>query len=249
MLIKRKFYGFGIGIIALLFLNACQSKQDVEDFQLNTGKAYTPIDLNSSWMYEVDSILFKKDISGISTDTMKYIFYDQVIDFNISPNGDSVFIIERKKVSSSAQTIEVYQVKTNGLHYVHAIDNQNFISFVYPPRLGKRWNGLSLFNATEWIEFILNDPIRKFKDWTDFRITDIDLSITQGSKSFDKVIKVLQTDVENAIERRYSCEMYAPNVGLIFKEKIILDTQNISSEPWDKKAERGFILRQTLISE
>jgi hypothetical protein len=231
-----------------LIITGCEGKQELDSFQFNKGTEYTPIHLNSSWQYKVDSILFKKDVTGISRDTLRYVFRDKVLDMTIGLNGDSLFLIERRKVSSGIEFIELFQIRKTSTHYVNTIDNQSIISFVYPPRLGRRWNGLSLFNANEWTEFILNEPVRKYKDWTDFRYSDVNLSISILDETFDNVIKVLQTDIENAIERRYSSELYAPNKGMIFKEIIILDTQNISNAAWEDKAERGYIVRQTLIS-
>ena len=54
----------------------------------------------------------------------------------------------------------------------------------------------------------------------------------------------------NLIELREAIEKYARNVGLIEKQMRILDTQCIiecEGEPWEVKAEKGFILKQRIL--
>jgi hypothetical protein len=78
----------------------------------------------------------------------------------------------------------------------------------------------------------------------------LDQTESIGDLQFDKVAIVLLTDdgEENTIERRYALEKYARGVGLIYKEYEILDSQcSTCTEPWSEKAEKGFILKQTLI--
>ena len=86
-----------------------------------------------------------------------------------------------------------------------------------------------------------------FKDW-DYRYLSVDRSEDISGMNYDRVLTVQQVDSENAIERRFGIEKYVFGSGLVFKERIILDTQNVTNDlSWEEKAERGFILRQTLI--
>ncbi|MEL6865958.1 MAG: hypothetical protein AAFP19_16145, partial [Bacteroidota bacterium] len=63
---------------------------------------------------------------------------------------------------------------------------------------------------------------------------------------FDSVATIYQADNENAIELRYSIEKYARNIGLVYREMRILDTQAIVDDPWEEKAQKGFIIRQQI---
>ena len=58
------------------------------------------------------------------------------------------------------------------------------------------------------------------------------------------------SNVLNIWGQYFFCEQ-RKNVGLIFKEMKILDTQCIidcEGQPWEQKAEKGFILRMEIIS-
>ena len=94
-----------------------------------------------------------------------------------------------------------------------------------------------------------------FKSWS-YEVLDQSTSVELGSFTFENVAIIQNSDDENLIERRYVIEQYAPEVGLISRDLLILDTQcNVccqgdfaTCEPidWKDKAERGFILRQRL---
>jgi hypothetical protein len=68
------------------------------------------------------------------------------------------------------------------------------------------------------------------------------------NKKFDKVIVINQAAEENLLELRRVTEKYAAGIGLISNEMQILDSQAAASgAPWRKKAQKGFILHQSLI--
>ena len=126
-------------------------------------------------------------------------------------------------------------------------NNLKFINLVFPPELGTEWNGNIFFN--DEIEVLIGgDPYIMYKDWN-YKVTTIDTTLIVNGKTYADVIRVAQTDKENAIERRLSEEFYAKDVGLILKRIMILNTQNVSSQlPWDRKAQSGMIYTQRIIN-
>ena len=76
--------------------------------------------------------------------------------------------------------------------------------------------------------------------------------------TFENVLTVRQADLENLIELRRVEEWYAPNVGLIYRQLEILDTQcrnccngdtqQCLNLQWNEKAEQGLIVVERLIS-
>lgn len=87
-----------------------------------------------------------------------------------------------------------------------------------------------------------------FKDWTSV-IEKMEGEVTLNRFTFKDVLTVLLVNNENLIEYRYGIEQYAKNVGLVYRELWILDTQKIDPTlPWKQKAEKGFILKQKIIA-
>ena len=132
-------------------------------------------------------------------------------------------------------------------------NNQRYISLVFPAKLDKGWDGLVYLRRDTTIS-IPGGSIDVYKDWDDFEIVGLDEQALIEGVNYDSVLTVLRVDKTNNIERRYSMEQYAKNIGLILRRDSILDTQcggNITvqciNSPWAEKAEKGFIVNQRLI--
>jgi hypothetical protein len=233
--------------LSILIFSACEKQSDPDDFTVDYLQEYFPAQSDIRLVYQVDSMLFKRGISGLEIDTLSYTMETSLVDSVDLPNGLS-YIWEKKYQSLNDPLNVHYHITSRMISEHRAIvqeDNLSFISLVFPPNEQNRWDGLSLINADSVVYTVLGETIRPFKDWNQFRILETDGVYTYGDRTFEDVVTVLQTDTENAIEKRYSIERFAKAYGLIYKEMWILDTQNISDQPWVEKAERGFILKQS----
>lgn len=236
--------------LAVVSVVSCDKEPDKEDFDLDLMMHYTGLSVGQEKIFQVDSVLFKLRVGGLEKDSLSYIFTETIRDTFRTPDQTLHYAIDRTvktvgEETSFASATYSKSILNNTLRFNE--DNKSIISLVFPPALNTRWDGLALFDASDYTVEILNEPIRKYKDWTDFRIIETDGTFELMGTTYDQVITVLQVDTENAIERRYAIERYAPDIGLIYREEMILDTQNISSAPWEEKAERGYIMRQFLV--
>jgi hypothetical protein len=98
--------------------------------------------------------------------------------------------------------------------------------------------------------------MRPFINWG-YEVDSIDIQAFVGPFSFDSTLLVTEADDSNIIEKRFSRARYAKHVGLVWREQWILDSQycnqfpvpaDCETLPWEQKAEKGYILRQTVIS-
>ena len=136
------------------------------------------------------------------------------------------------------------------------------IKMVSPIQENRRWDGI-VYIRRDTLVPIRGGSIDMFKDWDDFVCENIGNTFvdTLSNTVYTDVAKIVQVDKTNNIERRFSTEVYAKNIGLVYKEMRILDTQcrtpgtctgnsDIAAcigTPWYLKAEKGFILKQSLI--
>lgn len=95
--------------------------------------------------------------------------------------------------------------------------NLKFIKLVFPVIKGKSWDGNALFDAENTIVRIAGEPIKMYELW-DYRYNETGISKTLNGIDYKNVVSVIQTDTENSIEKRYSLEEYAKDVGLIYKK-------------------------------
>ena len=109
------------------------------------------------------------------------------------------------------------------------------------------WNGNKFIDEGTVIS-VAGESVTIFKNWL-YEYRGTGESVEVGGQIYNDVVTVYQADEENLIELRLSYEQYARGIGMIYREMKILDTQCIlpcEGETWEEKAEKGFIIRQTL---
>jgi hypothetical protein len=210
-------------LLNLLFLvNSCQKNETVSPVN---DYLYFPLNQNSYWIYEVDSIFYNDFTSTI--DTFQY----QIREF-VESNLDSALATKtvraehtRRNTANEQWTLERAFSMTLSKERAERFENNiRTVKLVFPFREALRWNG-NAYNS--------NDP-------QDYRMTDIHKSATLNGISYDSTVTVVQIDFENLIERKKYVEIYARNVGLVSREIIDLKTQV------DGTIINGFIVSQRL---
>ncbi len=211
---------------------------------------YFPMEIGKEWIYQLDSIIFDPVIGGIAKDTFSYLLKVVVRDTFTDLTGEKNYIIDRylKKAAADPWVINsVWQAVILDNQAQRVENNLRFVKLVFPPKEGAAWDGNQYFNPSTKFS-VAGESIEVFKNWSYF-IQSNGIPDNVNDHPFDRVVTVVQSDDENAIEKRYSMEKYAFGIGLIDKEMIILDTQNITDMlSWEEKAEKGFILKQSIIS-
>ncbi len=236
-------------ILACLFwLASCETTPD--DYQTEPGYEYFPLEVGKYAVYEVDSTIF--DPTG---DTMvfssKTLVKEEVVDTISDNNGETLYKIERYQRKADTLPWQVSKVFTASIQDNKAIlteDNLRFIKLVFPARKNAAWNGHVHFNPS-LIVTVAGESLEMFKGWA-YKIESIGEQDTVGTLTFDDVLTVREANNENLIELRRSNVKYAKGIGLIYRELWILDTQCIEAcdgQPWEEKAEKGFILKQRII--
>lgn len=252
-----------INIIAfcLLILGSFGCNKTVldENFQVNLGHEYFPLEVGKYIVYEVDSIYyyFNDEIGGIAKVESSSQIREEIVDTLRDNIGRQTFIIHRFYRKNDSQPWQIKDAWTSLKETQSAEkveENLRFVKMVFPVEEDQTWDG-NLFVDEEqnvpFIQFPSGDvlSIVMFKNWS-YSVLSKDSPDVIGGNIFDETLQIIQADDENLIEKRYSVEKYAKNVGLIYKEQQILDTQCISEcigQPWEDKAEKGFILRMNAI--
>ena len=236
--------------ILVISLGSC--KREIYEFPA-TDTAYFPIDSGTYAIYRVKYVLYNDFESRV--DTFNYLLKEQIGESETDNLGKPYRRIERyilEDSSSSWQFRQVWaaQVQDNFAYRIE--DNQRFVAISFPLFKGKEWDGLVYIRKDTTIS-IPGGTIDMYKDWNSFSVLSLDIPETIAGISYDSVLTIKRVDKINNIERRYSFEKYAKNIGLISRQDSILDTQcggNIAScinTPWSQKAEKGFILDMQLI--
>lgn len=231
-------------------VNACK-KNETETFVGDYGYSYFPDDSGTFVIYQVDSIIYDDFTSTVRTSTiyLKEQVGEQFID-NLGRVGKRI-IRSYSNVDSTIQkweTNNVYYIVRNTLVAERVEENLRYIKMVFPNEDNKNWLGNKyIISAPPYIIDTSNYSVR---DWK-FSISRRDSEYLINSTRYDSTLTITQIQDSSAIFKTLAKEIYAKNVGLIYRENWIVtsqDTLKIRLQyPWEDRADRGFIIRQFAI--
>ena len=244
-------------LLALVLISAsCSSEK--ENFADELGLEYFPLELGAFWEYQVDSIIFDPSLNGTSIDTFHSFLKEEVIDTFTDIDGSQKFKLERywRRADTLPWLIQdVFTMSMDESGAYRTENNLKFIKMVFPLKVGKLWDGHIFFEDDLEVE-VAGETVEIFKGW-EYQVNSLSESFQHKDLIFEEVASIQNADFVNLIELRSGLEYYAPNVGLIYRSLFILDTQCevcCSSDfsicenlEWEEKAEKGFILFQSII--
>ena len=222
-------------------------------------QAYFPLATGKYVEYAVDSIVYDfAPGGGTLRDSSRLLVREVIADTLRDNTGQMVYRIERFERKNDtlpwkfAQNIFAARTATQA---IRTENNLRFLKLVFPFDRRSNWNGNLWIDQYREIE-VAGERIQPFVNWH-YEVDSLDIAAQIGAFSFDSVLVVTEADETNAIERRLSRVKYAKHVGVVFREQWILDSQYCNqipppsdclTKPWTEKAEKGYILRQTVIA-
>ncbi len=233
-----KFYKHIFSFLLLtLLITSCKKKQE-EEILVDLGQDYFPVKVGNYIVYDVDSVAY----SLLLHDTIisKYRIKEEIDTLFEDNSGRQTIRLVRYKKNFSA-TIPYDQMswkvqdvwmanKTNTTAEV-VEENVRFIKLIFPVANAKTWNGNAQNTQPEW----------KYK----YENTDAPLTINK--LNFDKTVKVTQRFSSSLIHYQSYVEKYARGVGMIYKEKIDVKSNTISSVPILNRIEEGIVYKMNVV--
>jgi hypothetical protein len=210
------------GLLIILFLIAgiaiysCKKKKEPE--KVDVGEAYYPPTIGKFIVYDVDSIIY--DEFTYDSTHYKYQIKEKIEEQFTDIQGKPAYKLARyiKKFNAAvsytamAWTIkDVWQVNITGSDVEVVEENTRFVKMVFPVKESKTWDG----NATNTIG-----------QW-DYKYLFVDKPETVNSHSFDKVLLVEEKNFRTLISDEYYAEKYAKDLGLVYREIIDLDFDEV----------------------
>ncbi len=214
---KQSIFSF---LIVVLFFSAC--KKNDTGIYLNAD-SYYPLQVGKVWFYRLDSTTISA--FGNSLIVNSYHLKDSVGDSFIDNTGDSSWTIYRFITDTLEQqpwhNISTYYVTYNGKN-VEVVDDNNlrFIKLVSPVVDGYNWPGNSYIDTRS-----ANSNFQYLDGWV-YTYDSVNIPYSTAGGIIDSSITVLQRDETTPEgefdpqyyqQRNYSVEVYAHNIGLIYK--------------------------------
>ena len=197
---KRLFWIFFV-------LTGCVNSIDPDPSSL--GINYFPLQTGDYYVYNITTINF--NLNG-SIDSLEFLLKEEVVDsFPSTDEQGFTFVINRykKDVSDPDWTFEeVVSARATIKTTVVTEGNTDFIKLVYPVQEGLRWDGNSLNDL---------EP-------DEYEIRMLSHPFTVDSITFANTVHVFHADLLDPAKISaddYRVEVFAEDIGLVFKETII----------------------------
>jgi hypothetical protein len=236
------------GLVLMFSLASCYENTEPFD-PSKLGFEYFPLELGNYWIYQIDSVKYQSD--GQIIDSSLAFIKEEVVEILLDINQDTIYRIERfHRASDSTEwkIIDVWAAQKSQTQAIRIEENLKFIKLVFPAVQFSSWDGNIFFDEDILIQSG-GEFLQVYKNWN-YQIASVGVSEIIDSTEYSDVLIVEQADYETVLERRFAIEKYEKGIGLLYKEMLILDTQCIADcegMTWEEKAEKGFIVRQTLI--
>lgn len=193
---------FCLAIISLFsFIYSCK-KREIEA-PVDVGYSYFPTKIGNFIIYQVDSIVYN-DFTG-TVDTFNYQLKELIESDFIDNQGRKTQRIERyNRANDTSLWIlkDIWYANLTNTTAEKVEENVRYIKLVFPIKLKQEWNG----NAYNY----LDPEIYKYSDlYRPYDTTNV---------HFDSTITVVQREELNLILDDYAIEIYAKNIGLVFKK-------------------------------
>lgn len=257
----RNPYILGVLLICSVLLSTCSKEPQAPYVPIDLAAQYRyfPLEIGKFIEYRADSIVYDFAIGGgTQRDSSSNFIREAIVDTSRDQTGLLTYRIERFERRNDSLPWQFKQVLSAARTSTQAIqtdDNLRFLKIVFPLDRFSNWDGNLWIDQYREVE-IAGERIRPFVNWN-YEVDSLDISAQIGAFAFDTVLFITEVDETNAIERRLSKAKYAKNIGLVWREQWILDSQYCNqipapadclNKPWTEKAEAGYILRQTIIN-
>lgn len=182
----------------LLIFASCET--EVEEVPTDFGFDYQPLEIGLFWIYEVDQTTY---FGENDSEDEQFFYRDLVRTFYVNGEREQVFVINRAKSTdrSNWTTQFEYTLLRRDFKLLKTIENQTVVNLVFPPELGKTWDGNIYRDMNE----------------DEFEIDSVGNNMMGGASS-DNIVRVNQEDSDDKITfRDIRYEVFEKGVGIIEK--------------------------------
>lgn len=219
--------------ILLFFLAACQTKEVSVDLK-KSGYSYFPLEEEKYKIYEVEETYYSITANPI---TRKFQVKEVISQKYTDLSGQEAFHIYRfyrnnSQESWNTEPDSVWSAKLDGYRATRKENNVDFVKLAFPVQENYKWDGNN-FNSLGNENYVLSG---------------LDKPYQVAGQTFAHTLQVTHSQVDDNCGKDLRFEIYADNVGLIYKESAVLEyVQSNNICDGKKKINYGFTSIQALI--
>ena len=234
-ILKQFIVFFFLPFAICVLLYSCKDKSDTLDIDYKLS--YLPLDTGKYLVYDVDSIFSYN--TNFTRDTVHYQLKELVADTFYDNTNTLNYRLElyRRADALSPWAIDrVWYAKKTAYNVQKIEDDIRLIKLVFPPEVGKTWDGNLYLPTTE--------PFRDFKNWN-YHYENVDVPYSINGFNFDSTLLAVDVNDSTFVDKHLRKEVYAKNFGMIYQEWEIKTKQY--PDGWDTGRWNGFSIKMRLI--
>ena len=243
-------YTFYLLLLILVF-QACV-KSENEKVVLNDNAPFTGLLYGKIYIYEVDSIQYDTIQGKTIRDSVHFFMKESVIDTLRDLVKNKVLKIERSYRKKETQPWILKDIITANFekqNFVRTEDGLKTLLLPYPLTEKKTFDPSVYVEKTFTSVEVKGEQIELYKG-VKGKVTSLKATLTLYGKQYTNLCQIDWTNgTDNLAEQRLVKEYYAKDIGLIYRDLRMLNTQCLAScatQTWDKKAQSGFVWRMKL---
>jgi hypothetical protein len=226
--------------IASVVLVSCDPDPTKEAPEAN----YFPLQVGDYRIYHVQ----ETQVSAYNVETnFEYDIKTVVIDSFNTVSGNYAYLISRFKRANDTEawtSIDTWTARADAREVVVTEGSTPFVRLTFPVKSGRSWNGNS-YNNLETSEFCEGDS---FTSCDVYEMENVQKPFSTSVNNYENTLEVIQNNSPDLITtydiRR---EVYAAEIGLVYKESTILNYCTVGACLGQQLAESGVKLKQELI--
>jgi hypothetical protein len=214
-----------IVLVLSLFISSCKNSK-YDDVLANKQYDYQPLAIGNYTIFDVDSTHYNFiNPSTQQTDSFHFQQMEKITDTMYDNEGRLNYRFELFRRADPTATWRIWKVwygLTTATTFERQEDDLRFAKLIFPPTVDVHWIGNKYVPATD------SNVFKLYLNW-DYHYTVIGSPTTIGTNSFTECVFVSQVDEENLIDKKLGKEIYAKNVGLVYKEFLVINKQDVTS--------------------
>jgi hypothetical protein len=215
--------------VLLLFglLYACKPKETDDGSSVDLGYGYYPVQVGSTWIYDVDSLVYDDNSGRTTIDTFEYQYREMITGTFTDVTGRTAHLVSRAYRNSDTDTwapANTWTLLKTEQSVQKVQENTRLVKLVFPLNPSQKWDG-NAYNSLGEEEYSLAFFGQPYHT---------------PHAQYDKALQVMHQDEENAIEEIRRYEVYAQHTGMVYALSDSLNTQLAGT--------RGYRFRLTLKS-
>lgn len=232
----------------LLFLSFCMGLwacTEDSDIIVKKDSDFFPVQVGAFFIYDVEETKYTT-LNG--QEDFLYQTRLFVADSFRNTSGSTTYVVQRAVKSEDDDTFayqDTWSVRVESSQVVLSEGNTSFIKLSFPLAIGRQWDGNAL-NTLGGDESCGDDTTFSCDI---YEISQVGFEYEYNGDTLNETVEVLQNNNTDLIVKQdVRKEIYARNIGLMYRESTILEYCTVGSCIGQQQIEKGSIIKQRLVS-